>query len=130
MQHMINSLSNIKGKYRRAELIEKLIAFRDAHIAEYAIAIVIYREEVLKQVQKMLAVAEKQDFKHYNERVALTAPVDVADAYTKAITIFQHMTDDIIELEFDEAAKLLTDTWDWAVSAKATNMLYSAGSSR
>lgn len=131
MHHMINSLSNIKGKYKRVELLEKLRLHRDLHVIDYATALEVYRKEVLKQVTAMLASAEKQDFNQFNERVTLSAPINVEEGYSKLIMVFEHMTNDLIELEFDEATKLLTDTWDWAVSAKMTNMLYnSVGAAR
>lgn len=130
MHHMINSLSNIKGKYMRTELINKLKIHRQNHVAEYDTALIKYREEVLKQVIKMLEVAETQNFNEFNERVTLSAPINVEEEYTKLITVFEYMTDEFVELEFDEATKLLTDTWDWAISAKMTNMMYSAGAAR
>jgi hypothetical protein len=130
MHHMINSLSNIKGKYKRATLIAKLKEHRKNHVEEYKIAVVEYRRAVLEQVHKMLHVAETQDFTVFSERVTLQAPVNVEEGYSKLIAVFEHMTDSVIELEFDEATKLLTDTWDWAVSAKMTNMLYSTSASR
>lgn len=126
MRQMMNSLSEIKGKYKRVDLLEKLFAHREDHVKEYAQSLVTYREEVVKHAVKMLETAEKKDFTSFNFHVNLVAPVNVEDAYTKMITIFEHMTDDIIELSFDDASKLLTDTWDWAVSAKMTNALYAS----
>lgn len=144
---MLNRLNNIESDYSLDEIIMALHTFKEAHVAEYELAVKKYNEERLTRAQNVLGkLASNQEvFVDYN--FGLQKPENRAADYDRMINIFRQANKakpteeqytkfglDIknagtIKLDFDQADAIFNDKWDWLVNAKSINSFY-AGSAK
>lgn len=126
---MIQSLSDLKAHYKINEIISALEKNLEAHKVDYAKALKVWREDAVSTLRELYKkYNDSSDFTEiaYGPITTLRPPVDCADGYNKAITLFKQMQGETIELDFSTANSIFNDDWSWATAAKAVNMSYSS----
>ncbi len=131
--HKLGRALDIKTKYKTSFLIDKLKEHRDNHIKDYAKAKEVYQEDLksaLKELyQKSLESMETFDLNSIKDSYAkvhnIVKPVDARKSYEQYISLLFNSADEIIELDISDANSIINDEWDWAITAKMTNSLYS-----
>lgn len=126
---MISSMASIKADFKVNNLIASLEKYLEAHKTDYAKAIVVWRKDVLGKLENLFQ--EYTDKKQFNEidiarNLGLNAPVNCESGYTQLINVFKNIQTDTINIEIEEANKILNDDWSWATSAKISNSIYSS----
>jgi hypothetical protein len=132
MASMVQGLSGIESKFSKQEIVDTLRKFRDAHMAEYADALDVYREMVAKKLKGYLKAAKSADFTKFDvpNNLGLITPVNIDKGYTSIINLFLSSKDEEVSLSFDEANKIFNNEWDWIAAATTSNQFYSSQKSR
>jgi len=126
---MISNMASIKANYFKSQLIESLVKFREQHRKEYSDAVEVYQKDVVDALKKLIARTEGDpNFKEFSvsANLGLTTPVNCEKEYDQLITVFKAMNTDVIELNLEEANRILNNDWAWIVSASASNTFYSS----
>ncbi len=126
---MIQSLSELKAHYKINEIISALEKNLEAHKIDYAKALKVWRHDALAAMEALLDKHMRDsNFTEiaYGSITTLRPPVDCADGYKKAITLFKQMQGETIELDFSTANSVFNDDWSWATAAKLVNNSYSS----
>lgn len=108
-------------KVKRSDLIEKIKENKKKHIEEYDKAVIAYKEEALKQLEKL---TEKANDGKMNLKLDLITPVNVSEDYDKIVEMFEWEVEDVVELSQDEFIQFVQDESDFSVSAKLSNTAY------
>lgn len=118
---------NIKANYKVEDIITALLKNKEEHIKDYKKAIQVYMSDLLNAFEVPLAKLEKglvPDLIPHN--FGLNQPRNEEKSYDNMIKLFQSMTDNVVELDMDDANGIFNDEWDWAVSSKILNSTYSS----
>lgn len=109
-------------KVRKADLLTKLYANRDAHKATFTEAMEGYREKVEKWLEERLSAAKKGRIPDmiFN----LPHPIDQTKDYNRAIAMLEMSVDDEIELEEHDFQCYVQDEWAWSRQTSMTNSMY------
>jgi hypothetical protein len=112
-----------------ADLIDKLIANREAHAAMYAEAVAGFKAAARRKLEKALDKCDgRQDL-----FVSLKAPQNYTSAYDTAIHALEMHLDDgntSIPLDASTFRKLAEDQWDWTDAWLVANAPYSQTATR
>ena len=111
-------------KVNKQKLIDKIKENRKKHIEEYDKAVIAYKKEALKQLDKLRIKAVKGDLVL---RLDLVTPVNISEDYSKIIEMFEWEVEDVVELEQNEFVQYVQDETDFALSAKLSNTAYFSG---
>jgi hypothetical protein len=109
-------------KVSKADLIERLKKNREAHIAEYKDAIVVFREKTKAKLEEALKTV---DTTVKTVMVHLSAPKAREDWYDEVIEMFGLHTDPIIEITKRQYDEYWNDKSQEITSAKASFLEYS-----
>lgn len=108
-------------KVKKSDLIDKINENKNLHIAEYNNAVILYKEEALKQLNALINATNNGDLEI---KLNLVTPVNNVENYDKIIEMFTWEVDDIVELSQDEFLEYVQDETDFARSAKFSNAMY------
>ena len=106
----------------RAELIAKLKQNRVKHREIFLDAQEGYREQVIVELDGMLA--EAKSGKKIRRAVVLTEPMDQTADYDRAICMLEMSVDKFIRLSETDFACYVMDEWSWKRQFSASNMVY------
>lgn len=134
------SSMDIETEFAISELIAILNGHLTAHRDDYRKAMIVYQKDIQKSLKdsakaaSKLSVAEDvsadEFLKPFLESTMavsrLTKPVNQTKMYEGIIDLLEKSTKDTVVLSFGEAHKIIHDEWDWAVTAKFANAMYSS----
>jgi len=109
-------------KVNKKELIKKIKENKKNHVAEYAKAVIAYKEEALKQ---LATLTTKVNDGALDIKLNLITPIDNSLNYDKIVEMFEWEVDKVVELEQDEFLEYVQDETEFARNAKFSNMAYS-----
>ena len=106
---------------KKAELIEKIKANKEAHIKDYEEAVIAYRNKAAEAIAKA-----QQDLSDGSLKIviSLVTPVNRADEYDKVIEMFNWETKDEIVINQEEFNEYVHDENTSSIQAKFTNSTY------
>lgn len=111
------------------ELLEKLKANREKHIAEYKSARKIWLKQAIKELRKVADRAEKTktlNNKSFSPLRSLPKPVSYAHSYDVMIARLEAEVNDQVELDERDFNAYWLDNWDWSGAFVGTTSLYNA----
>ena len=120
---------DIKIKATIGSLIGSLEANKAAHIADYKVAREIYFIDLRTELEDMRKDACEENFRADQFGLNLRPPRNEAEKYDKYINMLNLSTESIIEIGVDEYERFVEDKWDWAISARNLNSIYSSKAS-
>lgn len=108
-------------KVNKQKLIDQIELNRTNHIEEYEKAVIAYRKEARKQLDKLNTnlVDGKLDLS-----LQLVTPINKSEDYEKIIQMFEWEVDDEVELDQKEFNEYVQDETGFAVMAKMSNSTY------
>ena len=109
-------------KVKRTELLKRVRENRKAHRDLFLKAQEGYREQVILELDRMLAEAKAN--KPIRRAIALPEPQDHTAEYDRAIDMLEMSVDKEITLDFQSFDQLVRDNWNWKSFAQTTNMAY------
>jgi hypothetical protein len=121
-----------KVTVKKDELLAKLIANREKHIAEYNESVEGYRKgvkeravQIIEKFQQEVESIQTGDIRYVDmERITLVLPESHERDYDQVIEMLQMSIDATQELQSDEFACYVMDRWKWKESFASTNALY------
>jgi hypothetical protein len=114
---------------KKAELIEKLAANRDAHKATYEEAKANYRQKVIDELRKR--AGEIEGGADISTHFMLPQPEDHTSDYEEALEALQWHQDDTVELDrMGEFQSWVLNKWNWDRSFLANTTSYTAAARR
>lgn len=117
MRHTGSRTINVK----KSDLIAKIKVNKENHIKEYAEAVIAYKEEALKQLNKLIVDVVNGGL---DIKLNLITPIDNSKNYDKILEMFEWEVNDVVELEQSEFLEYVQDETSFAVSAKYSNSAY------
>jgi hypothetical protein len=110
-----------KINVQKSKLIEQIKENKKNHIAEYAKAVIAYKEEALRQLATLTTFVNdgKMDI-----RLDLVTPINNSKNYDKIVEMFEWEVNDVVELEQSEFIEYVQDETDFAIQAKFSNTAY------
>ena len=126
--NMLSNMAGIRSKFSRVSIVAALEQFRDLHREEYKDALDVFREDVVKELTKLRDKAVHEIVTEFDVplNLGLKAPVDCEKEYNQLIKLFLAVTQQEVELGFDEANRIFNNEWDWALAAYVSNNFYSS----
>lgn len=137
-----------KTKVRRIEVLERVKANKEKHVAEYREAFVTYQEEMKDLVTqrkkdievalnaalgKVLVANVDKDKPVYMPHMGhllsfteLAPPVSHEKDYEQVIQMLQMEVEDTVDLESDQFACFVMDDWDWKEEFRNTTEFYNS----
>jgi len=112
---------NRKINVKKDELIAKIKENKENHIKEYDKAVVAYKKEAELQLMKEVARVQEGAL---DVKLDLITPINNADNYDKIIEMFEWEVAEVVELQQDEFKEYVQDEFDFAVTARMSNMMY------
>ena len=117
----MRSMGNRTIKVKKSDLINTLKKNQKKHIKQFGKAVVAYKREVSKQLNKL---HEKNEKGELDIRLDLVKPVNKQKNYTKIIEMFDWELDDEVELSQDEFKEYVQDEFGFAIQARLSNSTY------
>lgn len=118
-------IRNLSVEVKVSEILAKVRANREQHVALYAEAKANYLATVRSGLEKALA---KLDAGKYKETeyisVSFNPPKDYTEVYDQAISMFELETRETMLLDQQQFASLLLDKWDWKNDFLTSNSAY------
>jgi len=111
-------------RVQKSKVLQHLKENKEAHIKEYAQAVIDYKDEALLQLKRLTKEAKNGSLKI---RLDLTTPIDNTEKYDKLITALEWEIDEVIELSQGEFNEYVHDEFNWAVTSKFSNTAYFKG---
>lgn len=108
----------------RKVLLEKLKTNRAAHRDLFLKAQVGYREQVIKELDRMLADARTGGV--IQRVVSLPEPHDHTDDYDNAIAMLEMSVDEQLEITAHEFNMYVMDKWGWKAASDTVSAMYIA----
>lgn len=105
----------------KAELIAKVKENKKNHILEYGKAVILYKDEALKQLAAQINRVKEGEL---NAKLDLITPVNNAENYDSIIEMFEWEVQEQVVLEQSEFKEYVQDKTDFAVTARMSNMMY------
>lgn len=110
----------------KKDLIAKIKENKENHIKEYNEAIIAYKEEAQKQIDKAIKDLEESSLKI---NMYLITPVNISDEYDKVIEMFNWEIKDEIILTQSEFNEYVHDDTQTSKSASLSNTSYNRSKS-
>lgn len=107
---------------KKSQLIEQLKENKVKHIKQFEEAVIAYKEEALKQLNQQIKEVTEGSL---GARLNLVTPINNAPEYDKVISMFDWEINEDVELEQSEFNEFVLDEFDFAVTAKYANTMYS-----
>ena len=111
-------------KVQRDELVKVLKENLTKHVAEYSLAIVQYRKDVVEEMTELLARVSKGDTLRTSLQKHTHQPVSNEAAYERAIKKYSMSVDQTIYLDDTQFDQFIMDNWQWKHSI--SNSMYAA----
>ncbi len=123
----------VETKFNIKDLIKQLQEFKAAHVEDYKKAVEVYNndlvnrlKEINKDVNKQIGnITKGEGYKSINLHINLSEPVNCEKEYDKLINFLEHVAEETIALEFNDANAILNDEWGNLAHAKLLNSTYS-----
>lgn len=116
---------NVEVEVKTKEILEKVNANRELHMAVYAEAKANYLATVKAGLEKVLAKLEKGDYKTDDYvSVSFNPPKDYTEVYDNAIAMFEMETRETMLLDQEQFTCLILDKWHWKGDFMASNSGY------
>lgn len=129
------SQMKIKGTYKVSQILNVIKENLATHWKEYDQAMQNFE---LQKAQKFAKL--DKDWKKFKQqsidyetmlssmydwnRFIMSKPVDATKSYQDMYNLFENITTEDIELDWNDANVIFNDTWDFAISAKTINSAY------
>jgi hypothetical protein len=101
----------MKSVISKVELLDVIKGNKDKHRDIFLKAIIGYREEALRLLEKM--IEKLKSGKTIDQFINLPVPVDHTPEYNRAIKMIEMDVRGEIELEEEEFAQFVMDDWQW-----------------
>jgi hypothetical protein len=111
-------------KVKRATLLTKVRANREAHRELFLKAQASYRKFVIEELDRMLADAKAN--RPIRRSINLVEPRDHTSDYDRTIMMLEMGVDDTIVLDATEFDQYVRDVWTWTYSDTTTLREYAA----
>lgn len=105
------------------ELLQKLRANKNKHMADYTYALKGYVEALVDQLNSKLKELDSGSIP--DASINLPKPKAHVEEYDQVITMVEMSVDEEIKLYSQEFAQYVMDNWSWKNTFTATNMMYS-----
>jgi hypothetical protein len=115
-------MENIKVDKR--ELLEKVQENRDGHHQVFEDAMEVYREQMIKELDSMIADAKAG--RKIRRTVSMPEPEDHTRDYDRVIKMLEMSVEDIIELDEVDFDRYVQDNWVWSHSFASNTTSYAA----
>lgn len=109
---------------KKAELLEKVRANRDAHQAIYDEAKAGYKALAVAELKKHLKDVERGAMQVIH--ITMPAPVNQIRDYDRIITMLEMEVEDEVELDETQFSQYVMDDWRWKQQFLTSNSTYSA----
>jgi hypothetical protein len=111
---------------RKADLIATLKTNRDNHLAEYEIAVEVYKDRFVKAAQAYArdAVRRARIGEQFIGAVWLPVPEEHTEDYDRAIAMLEWEIEDDIRLNEHDFATFVLNQWGWAKSYATSTQSY------
>lgn len=111
-----------KVTVKRDELLNILITNRDSHRQTFEKALDVYRERILKVLEKRIEDVRKgRKIEHF---IKLPEPEDHTQDYQRVIKMVEMSITDEIELSSSDFSQYVMDSWSWRESFLANTSSY------
>ena len=124
---------DIQTKFKTVFIVQKLKEHSSNHIKDYEKAMDVYRADMKQAITTLSQICEyatDKDMesikKGYYNLTSIIPPIDQSEMYNSYISLFESSADEEITISMVDANCIINDSWDWAVSAKTTNAMYSS----
>ena len=107
---------------KRSALTEKVQANRDQHRAAFEEAQRVYREQMVEELDRMLADAKAG--KKIKRGFILPEPEDHTDDYDRVLAMLAMSVDDEIDLDAASFNQYVLDQWGWQRSFASNTLAY------
>lgn len=111
-------------KVAKADLIATIQENRDAHRDQFLAAQVKYREKVIEELDRRLAMV--RDGRQFDLAFRLPEPVDYTSEYDTVLSMLEWEVDDFVELEHHDFERYVLNKWEWARNFAASTQSYLA----
>lgn len=111
----------------KSDLIAKIKENKENHINEYNRAVILYKEEALRQLENLKLLVSRGEL---GIKLNLVTPVNNSDNYDRIIEMFEWEVKDTVDLTQNEFLEYVQDETDFAIAAKLSNSTYSSSSQR
>jgi len=105
-------------------LLEILKKNREAHRAIFEDALVGYRKEAIRLLDK--ALKDAKEGRKINTWIQLQEPVDQTKDYDRAIKMIEMSVDENIEINEGDFQCYVLDDWQWKTQFLHTNAMYTS----
>ena len=107
----------------RESLLEKLRANKKTHRQKYEKALMVFRDEAVKELDSLMSAVKAGKLVHIVSRLPL--PEEHTSDYDAAIGLLEMSSDRLIPLTNHEYETYVLDRWEWARSFASNTMRYS-----
>ncbi|KKM74264.1 hypothetical protein LCGC14_1402120 [marine sediment metagenome] len=107
---------------RVKELLATVKENREAHRTLFLTAQGNYREQMVKELDSMLADARAG--RRIRRAVSMPEPEDHTADYDRVIRMLEMSVDEEVELHEDDFSRYVMDQWEWARSFASNTMAY------
>ena len=111
-----------KVNVKRVELLEKLRANKENHVAKFKEAIVGYRKEVINYLEKL--IDEVNNSKDISHTINVDKPFSYEKEYSRVIAMLEMSIDDTIELDSTTFNRYVLDEWEWKSNFETISAKY------
>lgn len=112
-------------KVQKAELLQKLLDNREAHVAEYNEALEGFKKERIRELEKFLVNAIEE--KEVPQSITFDVPKSHESDYTTVIEMLEMSVDEEIYITMQEFRQYVQDKWSWKGAFSLTNSKYIGG---
>jgi hypothetical protein len=109
-------------KVNKTDLLKKVKANRESHRDLFLKAQRGYREEVIKELDKMIEDARKG--KLIRRSISLPEPIDHTQDYDRVIAMLEMSIEPEIVIDSAQFDQYVLDNWAWKALATLTNSSY------
>lgn len=106
-----HSMTTLSMKYAVSDLLKKVRANREKHIADFKKAMDEYRKDLIIVLEKKIKAAKENQRVYHS--IQLEYPVEFSAEYDRAIQMLEMTSDETVSLDPVLFAQLVQDEWDW-----------------
>ncbi len=122
-------------KVKLSDLLAKVKANRETHIADYHEAVAGYKSAAIAEIEKGMGALKRQvEGLQSGEMICLAAvrfdlvvPENHSKDYDQVIAMLDMSVDEELTIRSDEFACYVMDDWEWKRDWEVSNMAYTQG---
>jgi len=122
-------------KYNTQDLLKTLIKNREIHKNKYDEAMIEYKgvlkDELTGRIVELETLVgdidDGREILHHIDNLKTVKPTQYLSEYDRFISMFEMMTENVIELDSETFNQLVRDEWEWKHSFDNSTMLYNVG---